>query len=142
MACKTTIALYDSLFESTEKANQEDGEVIDYDEEQDPSERRRWTKEERKQKLKEWKQDDESLYNKYTEVYTKQSKKDQKVTESLFTSGGILELMNQKNQLVIINLDSYVYLDTEVLKSLPEDVIPKIFKVGQLICFRLTEPCL
>lgn len=141
MKCKTTVELYDSLFDTTDN-KEEDGEVVDYDEEQDPGERRRWTKEERKQKLKEWKQDDESLYNKYTEVYTKDSKRDKKISESIFTSGGILELMNQKNQLVIINLDSYIYLSPEILKQLSAETYPSLFKVNSLVCFRLTEPCL
>lgn len=64
------------------------------------------------------------------------------MTESIFTSGGILELLNQKNGLVIINLDNYLYLSNDQVKLLAPENVKVIFKVGTEICFRLTEPCL
>lgn len=62
--------------------------------------------------------DDNQLYNRYTEVFTKDSKKQAQMTESLFTSGGLLEIMNQRNLLVILNLDNFVYLSPEHVSAL------------------------
>jgi len=43
-------------------------------------------------------------------VFTKNAKGKQALTESLFTSGGMLEVMNQRNANVVLNLDSFVYI--------------------------------
>jgi hypothetical protein len=64
---------------------------VDYDEEQPEEERI----EERKQRKN---------------YFTKNAKKKQAMTESLFTSGGMLEVMNQQNTNVVLNLDSFVYV--------------------------------
>lgn len=48
-------------------------------------------------------------------MYTKESKRSQKMQESLFTSGGLLEIMDMRNRLVILNLDNYVYYSPENL---------------------------
>ena len=55
------------------------------------------------------------LYNKYTEVFDKSSKGKKDINESMFTAGGLLEIMNLKNLLVILNLDDYVYIDPSKL---------------------------
>ncbi len=83
---------------------------VDYDEEQPEEERI----EERKQRKNYFKNNkDDQFYNKYTEVFTKNAKKKQAMTESLFTSGGMLEVMNQQNTNVVLNLDSFVYVSPQ-----------------------------
>lgn len=87
---------------------------------------------------------DDQLYNRYTEVFTKESKKKQVDKDSIFTSGGLLEIMDMRNRLVILNLDNYVYFSSENLQTLKDNQTFKdlALKQGTEICFRITEPCL
>ena len=64
--------------------------------------------------------------------------------ESLFTSGGLLEIMDMRNRLVILNLDNYVYYSPENLKLLKDNSDFKDFalQTDSELCFRLTEPCM
>jgi hypothetical protein len=86
-------------------------------------------------------EEDTGFYNKYTEVYTKNAKKKQQMTESIFTSGGMLEVLNQKNLLIILNLDNYVYLSPEILPKIKPDELKSFLINNQTeLCFRITEP--
>lgn len=76
-------------------------------------------------------------------MYTKNAKQKQQMTESIFTSGGLLEVLNQKNLLIILNLDNYVYLSPQVLAKVKlSQLAPYLTKGHSEICFRITEPSL
>ncbi len=63
------------------------------------------------------------------------------MTESIFTSGGMLEVLNQKNLLIILNLDNYVYLSPEILSKIkPDELNPYLVNNQTELCFRITEP--
>ena len=65
------------------------------------------------------------------------------MTESIFTSGGLLEVLNQKNLLIILNLDNYVYISPQILSTINIDQLsPYLFRNKTEICFRITEPSL
>jgi hypothetical protein len=88
--------------------------------------------------------DENSLYNRYTEVFTKDSKRQQQVNESVFSSGGMLEIINQRNSIVVLNLDNFVYLASEHVAQMiaQPELLKKNLTPGTEICFRVTEPCL
>lgn len=82
-------------------------------------------------------------------MFTKNAKSKQALTESLFTSGGMLEVMNQKNSNVVLNIDSFVYLSSSQATLLRQkqqaefhEVVLGLLPLGAEVCFRVTEPCL
>ncbi len=62
------------------------------------------------------------------------------MTESIFNSGGLLEILNQKNLLIILNLENYVYLSPEVLLMVKLDELLPYLSENTEVCFRITEP--
>ncbi len=64
------------------------------------------------------------------------------MTESIFTSGGLLEILNQKNLLIILNLENYFYLSPELLQKVKLDDLKPYLGENTEVCFRITEPSL
>eukprot|EP00347_Sterkiella_histriomuscorum_P000160 403376943 len=86
---------------------------------------------------------DEGLYNKFTEVYTIETKKLQEQQNKNKASSpqlqGLLELSNYKNHPVVVNLYDFIHLTSAQILNISAEIWDYIHQ-NQDVCFQITEP--